>query len=345
MITGKRHGELATSIADEIKSRRRLDLGLDRPHVPPMPLPTHRSREETRRHELDGGIVIVGRHTFKEFMAGLKRGWTDSLEKVDRDEMLARELASDGRFDESDDPLTLDEQPNDTTPSHIPSHTNSPVYSPLSPIRHSQPQHLRPVTSSSRLSPALIEPPATIPPLPPLLLVSFTNYVGLKLIPLMISGFFNQRHKVRTGAEAAYRLVKQNTRPFEAPPATADDPTHASRKPTDLDFDRKAESYYKKSLSSIPDDIEKARKKYYDALPAKLATARAIARGTREVTKDEREHPPPTEVELRADRMKKEKRWRAELESWDILKPEREVTWDDRFADALQVFIGPKEDH
>jgi import inner membrane translocase subunit TIM54 len=190
----------------------------------------------------------------------------------------------------------------------------------------------------------LNEPPAIVPPLPPLLLVSFTNYVGFKLIPLMISDFFNQRHKVRVGAEAAYRLVQQNTRPFEAPTAASDALTPIGRTATDLDFDRDAESYYKKSLSSIPDDIEKARKKYYEALGPKLVTARAIARNTRELTKDEWEHPPPTEVELRAERMKKEKRWRGDLEGWEILKPQREVAWDDRFADALRIFIDPRED-
>ena len=40
------------------------------------------------------------RHTVKECMAGLKRGWTDGLEVVDREEQLARMLEEDGKFDE-----------------------------------------------------------------------------------------------------------------------------------------------------------------------------------------------------------------------------------------------------
>ena len=348
MVNGKRHGDLARRIADEVKSRRRLDLGLEKPPVPPMSLPTHKSPEETRQHELGGGIVIVGRHTFKEFMAGLKRGWTDWLEKVDRDELLARELEADGHFDEPDElPQHPDEEMSTSSP-HIPSSEHSPVYSPLRSIRQSYPPPVR-ANHQSQVTPYSQDGlPPIIPPLPPLLFVSFTNYIGFTLIPLMIWDFFNQRRKVRAGAEAAYRLIKADSRPFTSPPVIPDghsstDSVHAQNSYSDLDFDRQAESYYKKSLSSIPEDIEKARKKYYDSLPAKLETARAISRGTQEMPKDERDYP-PTEVELRAERMKKEKRWRNDLEGWEIVKPEQDVTWDERFTNALRVFVDPGTD-
>jgi import inner membrane translocase subunit TIM54 len=339
MVNGKRHGDVARRIADEIKARRRLDLGLDVPIVPPMPLPTRKSPEETHQHELEGGIVIVGRHTFKEFMVGLKRGWTGDLEKVDRDELLARELESDGQFDEPDE-LVVDPPPpeNSVTPSsRTPSPKDSPVFSPLRNIRQTPAQAVRQTQHPPQVPYWTENPP--IPPLPPLLLVSFTNYIGFTQIPLMIWDFFNQRHKVHAGAEAAYRLIKKEIRPFQVAATTSDANAYS-----DLDFDRDAESYYKKSLSSIPADIEQARKKYYDALPAKLETARAISRGTREMTKEERNYPPPTEVELRTERMNKEKRWRNDLEGWEIVKPEQEVAWDDKFADALQVFVDPRND-
>src|ERR1700731_707239 len=108
MVNGKRHGELAQIIADEIKSERRLATGLDQTRLPPIPVPTHRTPEQRRLHKLKGGSVIVGRHTFKEFMAGLKRGWTHSLEEVDREELLARELQEDATFDESEPPFEQD---------------------------------------------------------------------------------------------------------------------------------------------------------------------------------------------------------------------------------------------
>jgi len=173
----------------------------------------------------------------------------------------------------------------------------------------------------------------------------------------MIWEFFNERHKVRSGAEAAYRLIRGQARTFNAPPAEsftqlaeADsdlntspaNPHMSETSLSDLDFDKETESYYKKSIvSSFASGIEKAREDYYAALPARLETARALDRGTREPTKEERNHPPPTEVELRAERMKKELRWRADEEGWDIVKPEKDVEWDERFRPALQVFVDP----
>ena len=361
MFTGKRHGDLAQRIAEDIKARRRLEAGLDPPPFNPLNLPTL-SVEEHRRRELEGGVVIVGRPTFKEFMTGLKRGWTESLEKIDKEEMLAVELQSDGRFDEPpepDAPLNI----GDVDDEPIPTASKLPSSKGLSPFT---PPHLRgsqqsPSSSSSstpkKADPAsTIPPPAIIPPHPPLLLVGFLNRIGIMQIPLMIWDFFNERHRVRSGAEAAYKLVMNETRPFLAPPPSLsnflDDPTTspaqpfqtevpASPIPTDLDFGVETEVAYKSSIKAFASNIEKAREGYYKDLPGKLETARAIARGTREPTKDEQNYPPPTEVQLRAERLKKEMRWRNDLAGWEIIKPESEVAWDERFRGVLKVFVEP----
>ena len=112
--------------------------------------------------------------------------------------------------------------------------------------------------------------------------------------------------------------------------------------PSDLDFDLFVESYYKRSVvKDHQNEIQKAREDYYAELPKKLETARALARGTREPTKDEQAYPPPTEVELRAERMKKELRWRADEAGWEIVRPEAPVAWDDRFRGVLRVFVPP----
>ena len=164
-------------------------------------------------------------------------------------------------------------------------------------------------------------------------------------MPLMVVDFFNQRQKVQAGAEAAYRLVLSHTRPIVAPlPNEPSAPLFSpdERSPiTDLDFDREGESYYVRSLSTFREDITKAREDYYAKLPDRLATARALARGEREPTKEEQNAPPPTEVELRAERLKKETRWQDNEEGWDIVRPESNVAWDERFRTALKVFTDP----
>ncbi|KAK0458781.1 inner membrane protein import complex subunit Tim54-domain-containing protein [Desarmillaria tabescens] len=292
MVNGKRHGDLATRIADEVKKRRRLDLGLDSPadRAGMPPRYTWRTKEQLREQELNGELLDI----------------------VDHDEELSKELEADGRC---------------IIPSSTLPYKQSPSLPPPSPA-------------------SAMDVPATIPALPPILLVSFVDYVGIKLVPHMIWDWMNRRHHVRAGAEAGYRLVMANTRPIN-PPATKplfSDITNAPTPDTDVDFDKAMEGYFKSSLQSTPSDIERSRKKYYEQLPAKLVIARELARNVREPTSDEVKYPPPTEVELRAERMTKEKRWRKDLRGWEIVKPSQEVPWDPRFENALTIFIDPPKE-
>ena len=289
-------------------------------------------------------------------MEGLRRGWTESLRVVDREEALAQQLANDGRFDELDvegnDPSAgLDGEPIPTPSRLAPSNPNAAqLYSPLkvatspaaaSPKRASESE---PDLARSKED---VPPPTHIPPQPPLLLVPFTNYIGFKQIPLMIADFFYQRAKVKSGAEAAYRLVMGHHRPISAPNTSENIDnweTQSDATSNDLDFGLDSESYYPSSTRTFAADIEQARSEYYAALPTKLNTARALACGEREPTKDETNYPPPTEVELRAERLKKELRWTGDLVGWDILNPEKGVAWDDRFREALSVFVDPRDE-
>jgi import inner membrane translocase subunit TIM54 len=332
IIAGKRHGDLATRVANDIKTERRVALGLDPPPLSAPALAIKGMAETKRRRMHEGGTVIVGRPAFKEYMAGLRRGWMESLERVDGDERLSRELESDGHFDEpevspgpSSDDFVDDAEPI-PTPSRLPPSRPPGLYSPLSTAISPPAQSPSPSVQRTRDPGADVPPPASLPPLPPLLLVPFVNLVGIKLVPLMFWDFFNERHKVRAGAEAAYKLVSCAMRPFER---------------TDLDFGTSAEGYYKSSTSAIPTEIQKARAEYYKALPEKLATARALARREREPTKLEIEAPPPTEVELRAERLKKETRWSADERGWDLVRPDTPVEWDDRWEGPLEVFVDP----
>jgi import inner membrane translocase subunit TIM54 len=267
-------------------------------------------------------------------MAGLRRGWTDSLELVDKDEELSRELESDGHFDEpeaaspdlsSSSSDFADGEPL-PTPSRLPPSRAVPGLFPhLSGVR---PSSASASASHTRDAGADVPPPTQIPPQPPLLLVPFVNLVGIKLVPLMVWDFFNERQKVRAGAEAAYKLVERATRPLE--------------RDADVDFDVSAEAYYKSSTTAFPAEMQKARAEYYKTLPEKLATARALARGEREPTKLEIEAPPPTEVELRAERLKKETRWRADKRGWESVSPDTPIEWDERWEGALEVFVDPE---
>lgn len=343
IVNGKRHGDLTRQVANREKSKRRVEAGLEQPKRSTLPFKPTPEMEAAR--ELEGGSIIMGRHTFKEYMEGLRRGWTEPALLVDREEALSHELEKDGRFDEPDEtPMSSDLEGEPLpTPSRI-----QKIAELSSPLK--LPSYNPPVSAPATEVDAPVMPaPAIIPLQPPLLLVPFTNKIGFTQIPLMIYDFFNQRAKVREGAEAAYRLAMSHTRPISVPlsydpsssGSSADAPLDANG--GDLDFDRKAEWYYKSSLRKFLSDIGKARDEYYKELTKRLETARALAYGTREPTKDERNHPPPTEVELRAERMKKELRWRGDEEGWEIVRTEKDVAWDERFRSALLVFDDPPE--
>lgn len=106
----------------------------------------------------------------------------------------------------------------------------------------------------------------------------------------------------------------------------------------DTEFDLHSETYIKKGFDKLPKNIEKAKAEYHKEVAVKLQAARELARGERDPTKAEKRNPPPTEVELRTERMKKELKWSADLEGWEILK--KPVTWDERFT-VLATFDDP----
>lgn len=331
MIVGKRYGDIASCIADEIKSRRRLEAGIDPPKQSIIAKAGNHSPEAKRRRELEGGIVLIGRPSFKEFMEGLRRGWTDGLEKVDKEDQLARELEADGKFDEKDEPASTADTQNLDDGEPLPTKSRLPPSTSLfkPPYLPSPGSKASPSSSSSSIPEYFNIPPAFIPQQPPILFVPFTNYLGFLQLPHMVWDFFNQRQKVLSGAQCAYRLIKSHTRPFEPS--------------TDLDYGLDAERYYKSSMKKYVESVDKIRTGYYKTLPDKLKTARDLARGNREPTKDEFNYPPPTEVELRAERLKKELRWRNDVAGWDIIKPGAPVAFDERFNGALQVSVDPPE--
>jgi import inner membrane translocase subunit TIM54 len=369
MINGNRHGGLSRSIADKIKLQRQESLPADHPlrrekPSSSVPLPTAVPPAQQRQRELQGGTIIVGRHTLKEYMHGLRLGWSESLSAMDREEALARRLASDGVFDEQEPPAgsepseTLNE-PQTATLNSASAGPKSPLFSSIiAPPNHRTPQPL-PQQSQPPKPKYNDAAPQEIPPQPPLLLLSFENLLGFRYVPHMIVDFFHERKRVRAGAEAAYALIEGQTREFVPPDSNVDkielldgstpeetkldsgSLTDRGPQGGDLDFDLYVERYFRNSYKKVPKETADARKKYYESLPSKLAVARSLARNEREPTKEEREHPPQTEVELTAERFKKELKWYEDLEGWKILRAGSGVDWDSRLANALRVYSSP----
>ncbi|KAJ3928350.1 MAG: inner membrane protein import complex subunit Tim54-domain-containing protein [Lentinula lateritia] len=399
MVPGKKHGDVALRIADEIKRKRAeqeyatsssesVSPGMAMP--PQYHAPTQTERESL---ELAGGTVIIGRATLKEYFSGIVRGWTEPPTVDGRPnwgddsrEEKVRSMLDDSVFDEQD-PYTKNVSSSLNTPAPLPISSNAPL--------------------------------PDIPPLPPLLLVPFVNHIGFPQIPYMVLDFFYRRKHVRDGGEAALRAVSGAARELQGPNSTLKSGlTHLAPPPPqggDLDFALRTESFYRSSLRSplpslldtspsstssessslssttIPTSestsvndinpksplgvIQRAREKYYNELPRKLWVAREFARRggfddierpnigeygkedimSEELTKEWKKAKeaynsdpskiPPSEVQLRLERLEKEKIWRRDEEGWEIVRPERGVCWDERLGangkGALTVFIDP----
>lgn len=178
---------------------------------------------------------------------------------------------------------------------------------------------------------------------------------------------------MRVGCEAAYKLIMNETREFVPPPSpsisstsfvadtpassesttpaagsepesTSDSPAPGFETGGDLDFALSSETRYGRSFSSLPASIKHHRESYYKELVSKLGLARELARGDREPTKDEVSYPPKTEVELREERFRKERRWMSDEQAYEVLKRGSGVAWDERFSGALKVFESPSEE-
>jgi import inner membrane translocase subunit TIM54 len=332
IVNGNQYGALVHEVADSVKKKRRIAAGLEKPRDPlPMPLAPPQLLAKLRK-DTEGGIVIVGRHTFKEYMEGLKRGWSESMSSVSVEEQVLSTL-NDDVFDEipiqqSDDPTSRPEPKVEALhlPTSIPKNTSSPLSS-LHPFKQSS-------LSVQQPSPPLVidAPPAFIPSSPPIGLVPFTNHLGFRQAPYMVYDFFTQRHRVLSGCKAGYAIVLAQTRPMT--------PYSRSDTPSDLNFDTESEQYIKSSFDKLPKRIADAKKEYYKGLQKRVKTARELAYGEREPTRAERANPPMTEVEIRAERLKKEVKWKEDLSGWEVLR--NDVQWDDRFEGVLQVYIDPE---
>lgn len=306
IIGGKHHGALADKVANDVKLQRRQDVGLDPP--PPGDLmlgfKSH-TRENKQARALQGGTILMGRSTFKEYLSGVQRGYTESLELVNLEDALAQELSEDNVFDEAnhdtDSPLQKNVVP---LLLHFISHSGG--------------------ASSEQIPDHLDQPLSTFPSLPPLLVIPFINRIGLRQVPMMVWDFFNRRQEFLFGGDAALTVIRSRDRSFQ---------------PDDLEWGKETEAVYKGSVCKIPSEIETSRSTYYKELPKRLSTARTLQRRDREPTKEEKRTPPPSEVELRAERLGKELKWRNNLRGWELVRPDRDIQWDDRFS-SLRVFIG-----
>jgi import inner membrane translocase subunit TIM54 len=285
---------------------------------------------------------LVGRHTLKEYLEGLKRGWTGGVDEWEWEKEIEARLKYDGVFESPPEPVESlfapDVDGHSTSPASPGSAAPTSLPGSLALLSRSTPAPLRSAAVSSSPDQAtsipahLHTPPNPLPPSPPILLVPFVSRLGFKQVPWMVYDFFTERYRVQSGADAAVALIEQQTRPLEG-----HHPDQASG-PSDLDFDAEKEAWYKKAWAKLPEKIAEARKDYYKELQTRIDDTRALARGDRQLTEAEKVSTKPlvSEADLVSERKKKELRWMGQEEGWGIVNAP--VTWDERFEGWLRIY-------
>ncbi|GAA94865.1 uncharacterized protein L969DRAFT_97173 [Mixia osmundae IAM 14324] len=243
--TGKMPGNLARKLIDEIRTRR-LEEEAKRPIEQPVPGTADYVRTVRRLQEIQGGTLIIGHNTLKEYLYALRKGWLSELDLVqaarDNDEpdaALSARLAKLHVFDDPADQLNSD-GPN---VGNIDDEPAPPVLTRL------QPQSAAPEAGSvsrwsSWLKPAVQPPPlpafelnppfevdapeptprilpapAQLPTQPPIAIVAYDHPLGsMRWWPLKSWRLlFGERERVRRGAETALAILNCHTRPLRGP--------------------------------------------------------------------------------------------------------------------------------
>lgn len=240
------HGSITRQVHADILSKRRQALGLETAPTP-LSLPGAMDPAGAAQRELEGGTIIVGRASLKEYLEGLRRGWTGGVGKWDWEEEIKASLVGDGKFDKPT-PKELGEEAlieaaekraaeaiasmSSDTVSSTPESPSAPAaLSPSSlsglgflsrprpavPTVASVPQSDGSVAQVEVIPAHLHTPPSPLPSQPSVLLVPWVNPMGIKQVPRMIYDYFTERYRVREGAELAWALIQGETRPFVGP--------------------------------------------------------------------------------------------------------------------------------
>ncbi|KAL7413900.1 inner membrane protein import complex subunit Tim54-domain-containing protein [Mrakia frigida] len=312
---------------------------------PPRAMHTLLTPEEKRTQDLEGGIILVGRASLKEYMEGLRQGWREQP----KDESKWLNELDDSIFD---DPAKKDLPAAPTQEELVATEPKVNLF----PLTHLPPSKMAPSSSpptepAPAPAPVQLPPtPSTLPAHPPLLLIPYHPNLGFTSIPRSIYQWFNTTAQVKLGGEAALAFILNQ-------PSIEHDLTEAPSTPftpstevrlegeslrqggglVDWDLEVGEGRCMPKNFEKVPEQVEERMKAYYKALEGRVAKAWEIRNG-RPYTDAELKHTPPTLDELKEERIKRERRARKDLEGYRILRKGSGVAWDEALEGRFGVW-------
>lgn len=226
VIEGRKEGEVRAGLAEKIRKLRKQNGETSQVEA------GEESQEDLYREmrkkagisDWDGvqGDLVLGRHTWKEYIRGLHEGWLGPLDEYQPPESAKKDpqLMAAHSTESSLPEIPISE----TSPLEIPSsspQTDTPTPDSLSenPAEKPAKPPIAPpyVTPSEYLSsPAAPTLPTVLPPSLP---VALPHLLGFFNFPVRIFRFLTQRHVAdSTGASVAALVLASQSRPFTQSP-------------------------------------------------------------------------------------------------------------------------------
>lgn len=222
VVEGRREGDVRAGLAERIRKIRRKngEKGLaasDEAEGEDMVEGVRQRTGIRPSHELEGDLVI-GRHTWKEYVRGLQEGWLGPLEPPPEPPPIPtsgesvtphaslKDTAPGSKPE--DDAATAND---DASPTAATPEKPAPVDElPQKPIVPTPPYILPPDYPSSPLAPTI---PRTLTPAVPL---PFPHILGFLNTPIRMYRFLTQRHLADSvGHAMADMVLARSTRPWE----------------------------------------------------------------------------------------------------------------------------------
>lgn len=255
VIEGRREGEVRAGLASKIRRIRRrsgehsADQGVE--ESAEDRLEEFRRGAETKAWDGIQGDLILGRHTWKEYVRGIHEGWLGPIDPPTAPESAVQDPAA--LLEPSSVPMTSSSQPPapseslvNIIPNEAPqdySSTESDILpQPEPPAQEPEKPPEKPPPKISPTPPYIVPrayttsslSPETPSALPPTTVLPFPHLLGFLNTPIRIYRFLNRRHLAdETGRLVATLVLASNTRPFGTGRdfVTSTDPNDASASP------------------------------------------------------------------------------------------------------------------
>lgn len=228
-IQGRKEGDIRAELAEKIRNSR----------LPPGQRaedgdPKTQTRQGLGIKEFDGprGDIVIGRHTWKEYVRGLHEGWLGPLTEPPKPEPEKEEKPIEDATTKEKEPETL---PGITVHSS-PGQSDATSETPTPPPAEEKPKNIKPppfiTTAEYKSAPEPASIPIKFDPSQP---ISFPHILGFLNTPLRLYRFLNRRVLAdQIGRETA-ALILATSRPYNASTTPSDMSPDSSAQETEAE--------------------------------------------------------------------------------------------------------------